>query len=439
MAKNPDQLTKKQIEVLSWVRDGCPAGEYPEGNYEHRISARALERRGLVSISGQGPSWKAKITKAGRARLEKSGLEEIHRAESEAEQLIQQVLAAGGELQVARDEESRYKKLVSQSFRSPLRPHGKKLATKRRGDWFNGDLFVVFVPHFRDEILPKPVLVPKRVAKYHPAVKAYLERKDWHYASANLVPRAARVLHALAIEAERRGYEVRDFVQPPSPADRSYRDPKSSLHLGIVSGEHVFGVRVKEVPGTGGAKVDYGARFYGKQRVPRWQEPRLTEFVPTGRLEVEISGPGISYDGEHFRDARSKTVEGKLPQLFVRIEECILEAEWRQEQAALEAAERQRLHELAVARARQEYERDARWEHFKQLAEGQADVMRLRRFLSDAQEAMTHLPLERRDEARFFFDEVKARIDELDALTNVERLLPLVSEPTSSDLEKYLQ
>jgi hypothetical protein len=37
--------------------------------YAHRVSAAALRSRGLVKISGRGPTWRATITDAGRAFL----------------------------------------------------------------------------------------------------------------------------------------------------------------------------------------------------------------------------------------------------------------------------------------------------------------------------------------------------------------------------------
>ncbi len=43
MGKNPAQLNQKQVDVLQWIRDGCPDGIYTDG-YEHRIVARALQR-----------------------------------------------------------------------------------------------------------------------------------------------------------------------------------------------------------------------------------------------------------------------------------------------------------------------------------------------------------------------------------------------------------
>lgn len=61
-------INGRQLEVLRWIGAGCPDREWPD--YTHRISARSLTTRGLVTIRGHGPSWTAAITDSGRAYLE---------------------------------------------------------------------------------------------------------------------------------------------------------------------------------------------------------------------------------------------------------------------------------------------------------------------------------------------------------------------------------
>lgn len=60
-------LNATQIAVLQWIKAGCPAGVYPEDSFAHRITARALASRGLVRISGHGPSWRSELTERGLA------------------------------------------------------------------------------------------------------------------------------------------------------------------------------------------------------------------------------------------------------------------------------------------------------------------------------------------------------------------------------------
>ena len=88
MATNPAPLNKKQVEVLQWIRTGCRRGVFTSG-YEHRITARALERRGLIDISGSGPTWSAAITEAGQAWRD-APPKEILTAKGELKKLLEQ-------------------------------------------------------------------------------------------------------------------------------------------------------------------------------------------------------------------------------------------------------------------------------------------------------------------------------------------------------------
>jgi len=63
MSEKIVSLNPPQLQVLSWVRDGCPDGVY--NDWSHRNSARTLHNRGLVVVKGRGASWSAMITDLG--------------------------------------------------------------------------------------------------------------------------------------------------------------------------------------------------------------------------------------------------------------------------------------------------------------------------------------------------------------------------------------
>jgi hypothetical protein len=63
----PYKLNAAQLAVLRWVARGSPPNVM-EG-HAHRVSAAALRSRGLLMISGRGPTWRATITDAGRVYL----------------------------------------------------------------------------------------------------------------------------------------------------------------------------------------------------------------------------------------------------------------------------------------------------------------------------------------------------------------------------------
>lgn len=59
-------LNAGQQAILQWIVEGRPPGVYPDDEFSHRVSARALKNRGLVEISGHGKSWRATPTERGR-------------------------------------------------------------------------------------------------------------------------------------------------------------------------------------------------------------------------------------------------------------------------------------------------------------------------------------------------------------------------------------
>ncbi|HEY8686326.1 MAG TPA: hypothetical protein VIO57_12030, partial [Chloroflexota bacterium] len=52
----------------------------------------------------------------------------------------------------------------------------------------------MFTEHFDDYVEARSVPVPERIAKYHPAVKAFLADKEWQYVTSEHVPRAGRAV-----------------------------------------------------------------------------------------------------------------------------------------------------------------------------------------------------------------------------------------------------
>jgi excisionase family DNA binding protein len=62
------KLTDRQVQVLRWIADGCPERSWPDET--HKLTARALQDRGLARVSRKRKVWAATITEAGRYYLE---------------------------------------------------------------------------------------------------------------------------------------------------------------------------------------------------------------------------------------------------------------------------------------------------------------------------------------------------------------------------------
>src|SRR4051812_26798930 len=134
-------LTEKQ--VLRWIADGCTDGMMAD--QFHRISAAALRSRGLVTTSGRGSTWTAKVTAAGTEYLRDADGQNppVPRQAnvSVTQQLVDDVIAAGGSLRVPRkgwyagngvDYENRAR--LAERYRKGARrqapgyPHGRRRA-----------------------------------------------------------------------------------------------------------------------------------------------------------------------------------------------------------------------------------------------------------------------------------------------------------------------
>lgn len=57
------RLSERQLDVLRWVANGCPERAWP--NESHKLTARALQSRGLVQVARRRKNWTATITEAG--------------------------------------------------------------------------------------------------------------------------------------------------------------------------------------------------------------------------------------------------------------------------------------------------------------------------------------------------------------------------------------
>jgi hypothetical protein len=437
VAKNPNQLSQTQVDVLEWVRNGCPAGVYTDG-WEHRIVARALERRGLVSIGGRGASWIATITTAGRTWLEAPPAA-ILSEEPDADRLIARVQEAGGSLRItASDTEIRpWERLVRLSLKSSSRPRGKQLAISRVGHaWDSDEWNVSFVTYFDDLVTVRPAPVPQRVTKYHPAVKAYLEHRNWQFVSTDHLSRAGHILQAVAIEAERRGIQVLD----PKSAKKHQGQPLYKPirgHLWLITDFGDYMVEIKEIAGKGGATRDYSRRYDKSEAA--WLARRSTEFISTGRLELILDGPLAPYQGEHFRDAKSKTVESRLPEMFATLDVLQLKAEQQERERQRAKEDRQRRWEAAMVEAKAAYVRHERWEHFRTLADDSEKLDHYRRFLESAEGSIRNLPHGEQDVAGEYLAEMRAAIDARDPIFSPTLIVPVVPEPNPKDLTPFLK
>lgn len=355
-------LNDKQLRVLRWVDCGCPDGEYVVDNYGHRVTAKALAGRGLLSISGHGLSWKATLTTAGTARVvaERSAAlvdaENLGARTDATEELVARLDAAGGALTIEKsDDDVDYVKLVESVNRTDARPRGKKLACRRK-HWTQAWPLVIEYDDFFWDLVDAPdvpSVAPR--ARLGALARTFAQSKSDQFATKEIVPRAARVIEAFVRYAEHLGYTVRDPREVDAKKQRhGERTPPWSGHVEVDTGDTVMRIQVREVAGRGGKKFEYyptgkfDQQEYNRiQSLPAWQQSRHYWFVPTGQLEVRLARSNSSFDGTKWAETKTRTIEDRLGEVFQSIEVNRLQARARLRQA--EEHKRQRALDWAAA------------------------------------------------------------------------------------------
>lgn len=346
-------LTEQQVAILRWISEGCPAGAM-EGD-AHRVSAAALRRRGLVTTSGRGSTWSAEITEAGREYLTKVDSDDPPVARqanvSVTQQLVDDVIAAGGTLRVPRrwrqgSDGIDYENRALLAERYGKVPAGKQLEVVPLKDELEIRLSDAPGNLGRAEIVE--IKVPEKISRYHEAARSFRDDKVEHEVSRSQLRRAVAIIHVIAIEAERRGWSV----------------SSASGGLKIVAGGHDFhldlhekGVKTRgpwenEVQRYRDLALRWGS--YGSGEVP--SGPYDAEATGELNLELGVERPGI-FRGRQSRwgDRTSWKLEERLPHLFREIEERVVKADRVAEEERI-AAER-----AAEEARRAAEERERQW------------------------------------------------------------------------------
>jgi hypothetical protein len=267
-------------------------------------------------------------------------------------------------------------------------------------------------------------------------VKAFIANKEWQYVTGEHVPRAGRILQAIATEAVKRGIDA----LRPKDAAKDVKDhqvqyvTKGHLALGTPAG--VYSVQIKEIPGPGARKVERLRWNEGKTK-PAWMD-RGWEFTSTGKLELIVRGPGGADNDNHYRDTKTVMLEDKLPEMFRSFEIYRLRTDWQEQQRQRQKAERRRAWEAAMASAKEQYFEHARWEHFTERSRAWAAINQHRSFLHAAKEAAESKSTENHDAIWQHLIHAERTLDALDPIRQLSSIVPEVPEPTPDDLKPFL-
>ena len=394
-------LTETQVALLRWISEGCPDGQM-EGD-SHRISAAALRRKGLVAISGRGPTWTATITDSGREYLERvDGPEPPIPRQGNVpvtQQLVDEVIAAGGSLRVRRrwvgdPAYVDYRNRAALAERYGKVPDGKRFEVVGIDEEL--EIRLVDTPGKVGRAELVQLTVPEKVARYHPVAKGFREDRGKHEVSRGQMQRATRIVHTIAKEAERRSWSV-TYSGPPeggSWSDSSVRASGSRLTIGV--GEHELRLRLHEKGVHARGPWEKSIQFE-RERALRWGSMQR-EGAPSGSYDAEATGVlELELEDErswkfHGRqrqrrwgDRASWQLEDRLSHVFREIQERIVEAERIAEEDRIKAEE-------AAEAARIEAEqREKKWDELmegakRQLVE-QGRIVELRGQVANWQES----------------------------------------------------
>jgi hypothetical protein len=432
-------LTEKQVELLRWIASGCPAGVI-EGDF-YRISAAALRTRGLVTTSGRGATWKAKITTAGTDYLGKvdGPNPPIPRQAnvSVTQQLIDDLIAAGGSLRVQQrywgstdgvDWEQRVR--LAQQHRKV--PRGKRLTTRR----VDGELEISLeaaVPGTDVPLLPVPV--PQRVTRLHPVAQRFRDDTAKHLVSRSQLSHCVRIVHALAKEAERRGFEVGN-VEGPRGRQQDDRWKTDDGHLLVTIRNHTYRLKISEEGVANRGDFDAETDYRRSVTYPQYLRPRTRsryDADATGRLQITCDGYSREGRPVSWADRRSWTLEEKLPELLQELEIRAAEDDQAAIIAQREAEERERRWELAMERAKQRFLEHHRAQVMQQQLAAWQEASRIREYLSLLEERHGTNP-----ESAEWIAWIRRYVDErLDPLATPPTM-PAEPEISADDLKPFL-
>jgi hypothetical protein len=370
MARSFGPLNERQVAVLRWIADGCPNGVMEGDSY--KVSAVALQSRGLAQVSKRGGIWQAKATDGGLYYLQHSAYPDTDTpalasavlskratprpargtAEISPDDLLSRIAQGNGTLRVTDPDtptRARWRRAVHRAKQAGRVPEGFHVRLQGRDQ---GDLVIELVAGEHPEAdrwngEPRGLRLRDVLDPSDPLVVAIGAHPGLAKLSEGCRSRAVRILVSLADAAQADGYPVR--IDPDGPLGLTVRFDDHDLQFSLAE-EPETKARLPAVEELEAEKL------YDWQRV----RPRVTNG-PSGKLVLELPRDW-SRSGKTTRwaDRTRWTLEDKLAEALTEIEARgrALIDKTNQEQLAKE--QRQRDWERAITEARRRYVEDYR-------------------------------------------------------------------------------
>jgi hypothetical protein len=200
------------------------------------------------------------------------------------------------------------------------------------------------------------VPIPKCVTRIHPVAQRFRDDTTKHMVSRAQLPRCVRIIHALASEAERRGYTVANVEEG---AGRDGRWRADDGHLLVTVHGHPYRLKVLESKVTNRGAFDAETAYRRSVRFPEFLSPRSRTSYDqdgTGRLEITCDGYGRRGGRTAiWADRNSWRIEDKLSELLRELEIRAAEDDYAKIERQREAERRERERERTLEHARQRF------------------------------------------------------------------------------------
>lgn len=395
-------LNSRQVDVLQWIREGCPDGRWSD--FTFKATANALASRRLVTVSKRGGKWTAGLLSAGEYYLANDRYPRDHWSKrrrgqlveldtpvrapvvparpvaarapdslndmpkkpavpnelTPTRQLLKAIFDAGGMLEIdTKDDQTSYKSLVGIINRRGMAPDGQEVIMVRGMTSRHVAFRLSSVSDWKTEA-PSETMATERIGRWHPAVATLRNEKRLDGIGKELRRRAFRLLHALAREGEARGHPVR----LPQRNRHGHFEDNSKLVGDLIF--KVGGIECSVDIRQPKDRVEHTPTAYEVEREKKYGwPPSRYDYVPSDRLSVVIDTSARYQSKESWTDTKTLPLHVRLPDVMLIFER------W-----AVADAERQKAEELAAVeqqQMREEAERLARLRHAENV---RADVLR---------------------------------------------------------------
>lgn len=414
-------LNTRQLDVLRWISDGCPDGRWT--TFTFKTTANALASRRLATVSKRGGIWSAAVLPAGEYYLANGSYPPGHFAKRRRSQLVdldspvrppavakqpvtplafntvavrpkkpvpadgltptrkllKDIVDAGGMLELdTTDDKTSYRSLVSIINRRGMAPDGQEVIMARGKSYHHLVFRLSSVSDWQTDP-PSQVVAAERIGRWHPAVASLRDEKRLDAIEKELRGRAFRLLHALAREADARGYAVRATRQ--NYRGYGHKNTKLSGDLIFTVGDIECSVHIWQPQD----RIDHTPtrEELERQKLYSWSRPPKYDFVPANRLKIAIDTTSRFSSKESWTETKTLSLQSRLPDVMMTFERwAVIDAEGKEAERRAEI-ERQARQAREEALAREAYVQHALGERLKADLDNWELAGRLRLYVAE--------------------------------------------------------